>query len=55
MSILPCSVVREKDIRKDLLNYHEGIQNLKIEKFIKPTVLDTGIKYSFAQLQIPLM
>ena len=38
----------EKDIRKDLLNYHEGIQNLKIDKFIKPTVLDTGIKYSFA-------
>lgn len=38
----------EKDIRKDLLNYNEGIQNLKIDKFIKPTVLDTGIKYSFA-------
>lgn len=38
----------EKEIRKDLLNYHDGIQNLKIDKFIKPTVLDTGIKYSFA-------
>lgn len=38
----------EKDIRRHLLNYHDGIGNLKLDRFIRPTVLDTGIKYSFS-------
>ena len=38
----------EKDIKVTLQGYHDSVANLKIENKIKPTVIDTGIKYSFA-------
>ena len=38
----------EKDVRKNLINYNDSVANLKIDNVIKPTVLDTGIKWAFA-------
>ncbi|CAL5225068.1 g7846 [Coccomyxa viridis] len=38
----------EKDMRKNLINYNDSVANLKIDNVIKPTVLDTGIKWAFA-------
>ena len=38
----------EKDCRRELQTFTDGIANLKIEKHIRSTVLDTGIKYSFS-------
>ena len=38
----------EKEVRKSLINYSDSVANLKIDNVIKPTVLDTGIKWAFA-------
>ena len=37
-----------KEILKDMSNLREGIKNIKLDKYIKPTIIDTGLKYSFA-------
>ena len=37
-----------KEILKDMSNLREGIKNIKLEKYFKPTTIDTGLKYSFA-------
>ena len=38
----------QRDIRKDITNLRDGIDNIKIEKYIKPTIIDTGLKRSFS-------
>ena len=38
----------QREIRKDFGNLRDGINNIKIEKYIKPTIIDTGLKRSFA-------
>jgi len=36
-----------KDIKKDLPS-QGGVENIKLEKYLKPTIIDTGLKRSFA-------
>jgi DNA-directed RNA polymerase II subunit RPB2 len=37
-----------KDIKKDLPSLQGEVENIKIEKYLKPTIVDTGMKRSFA-------
>ena len=54
-AFLFCVIWRQKtlknfvrDIKKDLSSIQGGIENIKIEKYLKPTIIDTGIKRSFS-------